>query len=91
MRTLVSPCVSKRYLTNKNSTFTGVMLAIAAVVASLMLAASTATAQTETTLYTFGAAPDLQSPQAPMIADSAGNLYSTAPGNGAYGFGACSK
>jgi uncharacterized repeat protein (TIGR03803 family) len=87
MTTLVSQSSTMIRVTKKDPTFTRFMLMIATVIASLLLAFNTATAQTETTLYTFGPAPDVQSPQAPMIADSAGNLYSTAPGNGAYGFG----
>jgi uncharacterized repeat protein (TIGR03803 family) len=54
----------------------------AALVAYPLLAARTASAQTETVLWNFNNTSDYGYPEAPVIADSLGNLYGTASSAG---------
>jgi uncharacterized repeat protein (TIGR03803 family) len=54
----------------------------AAVLALLLLAGVSAFAQTESVLYAFQGGNDAAQPQASLVADSAGNLYGTAPFGG---------
>src|SRR5579862_9903429 len=61
---------------------------LAAICLFLMLALASASAQTESILYSFSANPDGALPNAGPVFDSAGNLYGTTPSGGAFGNGA---
>lgn len=61
---------------------------VAVVSASLLMTGAPATAQTETVLYNFNSSAQSSTfPIAGLIFDTAGNLYGTASGGGAYGSG----
>ncbi len=62
---------------------TRILLALTAT----LLAASAAVAQTETILHAFNETTDYGYPSAPLIADAAGNLYSTSSSGGPGGHG----
>ena len=52
-----------------------------------LVAASLASAQTESVLYSFSGTPDGAIPGAAPVFDSSGNLFSTTPSGGASGYG----
>jgi len=56
---------------------------LSAITAILILPAAATFASTERVIYSFTGGPDGGSPQAPLLADSAGNLYGTASTGGA--------
>jgi len=66
------------------------ILILAVISAALLIAARPAQAQTETALYNFCSQPncsDGAGPQSSLTFDSAGNLYGTTSGGGAFGAG----
>jgi hypothetical protein len=76
----------KKETTNR----TQFLLTLAAALATLLLTASFATAQNMTILHSFNDinnnSTDLNNPQAPLIADAAGNLYGTTVSGGTSGY-----
>ncbi len=67
------------------------LLLPAAVIFSALFFSTSAFAQVETILHDFVALPHGSTPQAPVIADSAGNLYGTTNRGGLYGYGSVFK
>lgn len=66
-------------------------LCVAFALAMTMLAPTYTLAQTETLLHSFTGQPDGQFSYAPLIFDSAGNLYGTTSGGGSHGGGTAFK
>ncbi len=86
MNTLVSQIPSKNSSAMKNSTSTRFVLTCATVMMFLWLATGTSAAQLVTVLYSFNDSfnnsADINHPYGPLIADKAGNFYSTALNGG---------
>jgi uncharacterized repeat protein (TIGR03803 family) len=92
MNTHAMPRLSRKISTMKNDITTRIrfLLALMAMMMTLLLAPGTAGAQAVTILHSFNDSlnnsDDLNNPEAPLIADHAGNLYGTtiSGGTGVY-------
>ena len=71
--------------------FRFVFLRVTTITAALLIFSVLAFGQAETILHDFVALPHGSVPQAPLLTDSAGNLYGTTTDGGLYGYGTVFK